>query len=186
MIALIELAILIAIPVLLVVAMMRQRVAPGADRVLVVCGRPDALGHGYSVLSEPTRLVPLVERAEIFDRGALALQLRRRVLSQERTPIEIAVRARVRFIDSADALHHSLELLSGRSRDQIRELAEDAVAGALGMVAAICVAEDLLTAPNVVGLVRTQANDDLEALGLEVDALDLVPERAAHVRRGDG
>jgi hypothetical protein len=172
-VGLLELAVLVAIPVLLVMALMRQRVTPAPGQLVIVCGRPDPAGAGFSLASAPTRVVPLLERAELFDSRPLALELRRTLLSQEGTPLEMTLRARVRFGDSPELRARWLALVAGRGREQIRDLAADALASALGMVGAICAAEELLTAPNVAGLVRTQAAEGLARLGLEVEAVEV-------------
>lgn len=160
MLALVEVLLVVAVPLWLVITILGQRRAPGPGQVLVVYGRRGPGGRGHALVRGSTLVVPLVERAEILEVGALSLV--------SRAASDRVLRATLTFPEDAERLLRTLELLGDKPRAELAELAEDVLCGVLAHQAARGVSADQLGAS-----VAHAAREPLAALGLELSSLDV-------------
>jgi uncharacterized membrane protein YqiK len=167
---LLELFVLVVLPALLVLALIRRRVTPPPGYVLVVHGRRGPNGRGRAVVRETTFVLPLLESAELLPISALRVAC----AISAGPELVLSLRASVRLPDEPLRLLTSLELLGGRSRAAIEELARDALEGTLShRIAGLELAEVARDPERIGRLARDDAEAALRGIGLELEALAL-------------
>lgn len=159
------------------------------DEIVVLSGRrhrtPDGGELGYRVLA-PGRgalRVPLLERVDRLDVGALPIELELRDASAGDGPIDVRVMAVVAIATTSPRVERAVERFLGRPRGDLVKVARETIEGATRAVIAKVEAKQVereraLVADQIGNFVE----DDLDRLGLELTTLTLGEVRA----RGGG
>jgi uncharacterized membrane protein YqiK len=161
MLALTEILAILLVPIGIVIVLLRQRQTAMPGQALVVYGRRDG-ARGFSVVRGSALPLPLIESAEPMSLEPFEIS----VANPER---DLTVTASVRFPRDAGALSQCLERLGVRPREQIEELATDAILGAIARART----EDAI---------EHEVPECLDPLGLELESLLVTPGRAAPPR----
>lgn len=168
--ALLELVGLVALPVLVLFALLRQRATPPPGYALLVHGRRDPIVRGS------TFVLPLLESRELVQLAPLPLSIARLVADRNGERVAITLLASVHLPEDPARLRQSIELLGGRSRAAVEELARDALEGTLAHAMAGLDAHEARRDPaRLERALRDQARAALREIGLDLETLSLSP-----------
>jgi uncharacterized membrane protein YqiK len=181
MLGLLEVLLLLSAPVLMVISLLRQRRSAGPNEVLLVCGRRGLMDRGFALVRGTTIVVPWIEAAELISLEPIQLKLERRLRTSSGSELDFEIAATISYPERTERLLETFEL-SPTLREALIPLAEDALGGSAAHVVAVMEASELVTdLAKLADVVAEEARPGLEALGLEVDNVTIIPSRGAQL-----
>lgn len=174
-----ELVLLLSLPALLVVFALRQRISAAPSQLLLVCGRRGLSDRGYALVRGATLVLPLLEAAELVSLEPFALRIARRLRTRAGAEVDVEIAATIVYPERAEDLLETFER-APTPRVALAELAEDAIAGSAAHVVATIEPEQLEKDSETIGrAIAAEAEPGVEALGLELQSLTIIPSRGA-------
>lgn len=158
----------------LLVATLLEVVSP--NELLVISGRRVEGGRGYRLIRGGRALrVPLLERAERMDLSPFRVELSLRFVHAKRERVsDLSAWARVRLDGSEPGVHRAVERFLGRTKDEIRVVAQETLEGVVRDVISGLSIEELDEDAKVHASLRHSGEEALASIGLELEDLRLV------------